>query len=126
MRLLIMVGIAGAAGALSRYGLSNAVSRICGGNFPWGTLCVNLIGCFLIGLIMHISLNTDIIPNEWRTTIIVGFLGAFTTFSSFSYETIGLIEKSDYTAATGNIAINVIAGLTATIVGLTVGKIITS
>ena len=125
MRLLIMIGVAGALGALSRYGLSSAVSRIGGGNFPWGTLCVNLIGCFLIGLIMHVSLNTDIIPNQWRTAVVVGFLGALTTFSSFSYETIGLIEKSAYGAAVGNIAVNVIAGITATIIGLAIGKIIT-
>ena len=125
MRLLIMIGVAGAVGALGRYGLSSAVSRIGGGSFPWGTLAVNLIGCFLIGLVMHISLNTDIIPNEWRTTIIVGFLGAFTTFSSFSYETIQLIGKSAYTAAAGNILVNVIAGLAATIAGLAVGRLMT-
>jgi CrcB protein len=121
-----MIGVAGALGALSRYGLSNVVSRIGGGSFPWGTLCVNLIGCFLIGLIMHISLNTDIIPTQWRTAVVVGFLGALTTFSSFSYETIGLIEKSAYGAAAGNIAVNVIAGLAATIAGFAIGKLITN
>jgi fluoride exporter len=125
MRLLIMIACAGAVGALSRYGISTAMSKtFASTGFPFGTLTVNIIGCFIIGLVMHIGLNSDIISEDWRTAITVGFLGALTTFSSFSYETIKLIEKTEYTMAFSNIAVNVIVGIAATFAGLFIAKLI--
>jgi fluoride exporter len=125
MRLLTMIALAGAAGALSRYGISTAMSKaFSGSDFPFGTLTVNVIGCFLIGIVMHIGLNTDIIPPDWRTAVTMGFLGALTTFSSFSYETIQLIENSKYSLVAANITANVIAALLATIAGIMLSKTI--
>ncbi len=125
MRLLIMIGLAGAVGALSRYGISAGLSRIAGSAFPWGTLAVNVVGCLIIGFVMHVSLTTNAIPHQWRVAITVGFLGALTTFSSFSYETIQLIEKSAYLAAMGNVGLNMVLGLCATVAGLAIGRLIT-
>ena len=82
MRILF-IAIAGALGALSRYGISSFVSDQLGEKFALGTLAVNVIGCFLIGFVMHIALSTDIISEEMRMAITVGFLGALTTFSTF-------------------------------------------
>lgn len=118
-----MIGVAGAVGALSRYGISAALSRVAAGAFPWGTLAVNVIGCLIIGFVMHVSLNTDAIPHQWRVAITVGFLGALTTFSSFSYETIQLIEKSAYLPALCNVGLNMVLGLCATIGGLAIGRL---
>ena len=126
MRLLIMIAIAGAVGALGRYGISTALSKaFATSGFPWGTLAVNVIGCFIIGYVMHVGLNTDMIPPDWRIAITVGFLGALTTFSSFSYETVQLIEKTEYMLAAGNIGANMIVAILATIGGLMLGKITT-
>lgn len=124
MRLIIVIALAGAIGALSRYGISTALSRIAAGSFPWGTLAVNVIGCLAIGFVMHISLSTDAISSQWRVAITVGFLGALTTFSSFSYETIQLIEKSAYLTALSNVGLNMVLGLLATIAGLAIGRLI--
>lgn len=125
MRLIVMIAIAGAVGALSRYGISTAMSKAFASNdFPFGTLTVNVIGCFIIGLVMHIGLNSDIISDNWRIIITAGFLGALTTFSSFSYETVTLFEKAQYLLAVSNIAVNMVLGLLATIAGIAIAKVI--
>ena len=121
---IIYVAIAGAIGALCRWGIGKAAVRLFGPAFPWGTLTVNLAGCFLIGLIMHIGLATDKLPHALRIALTIGFLGAMTTFSSFSYETAMLIEQARWMAAGINIFCNLILGLTATVAGLTLGRIL--
>lgn len=123
MRILL-IAVAGAFGALSRYGLSSYVSNAFGDKFAYGTLAVNTIGCFLIGLIMHIALTTDMISEDIRTAVTIGFLGALTTFSTFSYETYKFIEDAAWRLAVLNISANVILGLAATIVGLAVGRLL--
>lgn len=122
MRNIIFVAIAGALGALSRYGLATAVQRMTGSTFPYGTLVVNVAGCFLLGFFMHIAITTDVIPPAWRIAVTVGFLGALTTFATFSYETVGFIADSAWTVALGNIAANLILGLVGTIVGIAISR----
>ena len=121
---VISVAIAGAVGALCRWGVGRWAVRLFGADFPYGTLIVNVLGCFLIGLIMHISLTTDKLLPTTRLVITVGFLGALTTFSSFSYETVMLIEQARWTAVGLNIAGNLCLGVTATIGGLSIGRIL--
>ena len=123
MREIMFIGIAGALGTLSRYGLSQVANRVGGGGFPFGTLLVNVAGCFLIGYVMHIGLATDRIPAAWRLTITVGFLGGLTTFSSFSYETVRLMEDGAWLMAVGNIAGNVVLAVGATILGMGLGRL---
>ena len=124
MKELVFLAIAGALGALSRYGLSCAAVRVLGSDFPYGTLIVNVIGCLLLGLLMHIGLTTDIIPQSLRLVLSVGFLGAFTTFSTFSYETTRYIQDGAWLTVAGNIGANVILGILATIAGLAIGQVI--
>lgn len=123
MREILFIGVAGALGALSRYGLSNLANRFISAGFPWGTLVVNVVGCFLIGYVMHVGLATDIVPAAWRLAITVGFLGGLTTFSSFSYETVALIEDGAWLLAVGNIAANMALGISATLLGLGFGRL---
>lgn len=121
---VIAIAIAGALGALSRFGLSIVAYSLLGTSFPFGTLIVNIVGCFLIGFVMHISLTTNAIPETWRLAITTGFLGALTTFSAFSYETIRFINQSQWLPAAGNITANIVLGLLATFGGLALAKLI--
>lgn len=123
MRVILLLAVAGAAGTLSRYGLGGLAQRITGASFPYGTLVINVLGCLAIGYVMQIALNTDIIPADARVIITIGFLGAFTTFSTFSYETVRLFEDGAWVSAILNLVTNVGLGLTATLLGILLGRI---
>ena len=123
MREVLLIAVAGALGALSRYGISVAANRFISDSFPYGTLIVNVVGCFLIGYIMHLGLVTDVVPAAWRLALTVGFLGGLTTFSSFSYETVAFLQEGAWIPAAGNIAANVLLGITATLAGLGLGRL---
>jgi len=88
VRDIIYIAIAGSFGALGRYYMTDLAHRLLGGGYPYGTLAVNIVGSFLIGLIIQTGISTDLISPAWRLALTVGFLGAFTTFSTFSYETL--------------------------------------
>jgi len=118
MWMCIWVAIAGALGALSRWGIGLAGCKLLGDGFAWGTLIVNVLGCFLMGFLMYAGLNTDRIPAPLRTALAIGFLGALTTFSTFSYETIKYLEDGVWMPAIANIMANMGLGLGATIAGL--------
>jgi len=118
VRELLIVAAAGAAGAVARYALSGWVYELAGERLPWGTLAVNVLGCFALGYVMHVSLATTAISPAWRVAIATGFLGAFTTFSTFSYETVRELERGAWSAAGWNVALNLALGIPATIVGL--------
>ena len=117
------IAIAGAVGTISRFGLTEAAHRIMGSAFPYGTLLVNILGSMLIGYLMQIGLASDLIPRSLRMAVTVGFLGAFTTFSTFSYETAGYIESGAWMAAITNIATNMGLSILATMAGLMLARI---
>ena len=98
MRIVLLI-VFGAAGTLARYGLQGIVQYRTGGDFPYGTLAVNLSGCFFLGLLAQYTLNHLLIPPEWRMAITIGFFGAFTTFSSFGWETIKMLEDGEWLRA---------------------------
>ncbi len=123
MSMILLLAVAGAAGTVSRYGLGGLTQRITGAGFPYGTLVINVLGCLVIGYIMQIALNTSIIPATARVVVTIGFLGAFTTFSTFSYETVRFIEDGAWVSAILNIAMNVGLGLAATLLGALLGRI---
>lgn len=123
MQQLLFLAIAGALGSLSRYALGGLIQKATGIDFPWGTLIVNATGCLIIGYFMQLALNTDIIPANLRVVVTIGFLGAFTTFSTFSYETVKLLEAGVFMPALLNILANVGIGLAATFSGMLLGKI---
>ncbi len=116
------IAVAGGAGALCRWGISQGGQRLFGTGFAWGTLIVNVLGCFLVGFLMYISLNTDKVSEAMRNTLVIGFLGALTTFSAFSYDTIGYIEDGSWTLAGFNVAANLVIGLGATVAGLVLAR----
>ena len=98
MRILL-IAIFGAVGTLARYGLQGVVQVRTGGTFPYGTLLVNLTGCFLLGLIAQFTMNHMVIPPDWRVAISVGFFGGYTTFSSFGWETAKMMEDGEWPRA---------------------------
>ena len=124
MRTILFLIVAGALGTLSRYALGGLAQRINGTSFPYGTLVINVLGCFVIGLIMQIALSTDLISPTLRIGLTIGFLGAFTTFSTFSYETVKFLEDGAWAPAALNIASNVGIGLLATLCGMLLGRAI--
>lgn len=103
-----LVGVGGAAGALSRFLLSNAVHGRLGATFPYGTLLVNLLGSFIIGFLYFWLINRYDADAELRGLLIVGFLGAFTTFSAFSIETLILLEQGAWFKGTGYVVASVL------------------
>ena len=117
MRLLL-IAVFGAIGTLARYGLQGVVQIRVGSTFPYGTLLVNLTGCFLLGLIGQIALNRMIVPPEWRVAIAVGFFGGYTTFSSFSWETAKMLEAGEWLWASAYVAASVVLGLLLSATGI--------
>ncbi len=117
--LLILSG--GALGALGRYALSGAVYRVAGALFPWGTLCVNLLGCYLIGLLWELSEFYTIGPAT-RSFLFIGVLGAFTTFSTFGLETVNLVRDNELSRALGNLLLSNGLGILLVFAGLWTAK----
>jgi CrcB protein len=115
---VLVIAAGGALGALLRYGMSQSVYRLLGRDFPYGTLAVNLFGSFLIGVAVVLIVERMILSELWRTALIIGFLGAFTTFSTFSFETLALLEDGQLLKALLNIGVSVILCLLATWLGM--------
>jgi CrcB protein len=115
--IYVSIALGGAAGSLLRYLIGGAVQRMSASGFPIGTMFVNVSGCFLIGILMRQFLNMQLSP-ELRALLIVGFCGGFTTFSTFSAETVGLIEGGEYGRAAGYVILSVTLCLIATFAGM--------
>ena len=115
---LILIAVFGAIGTLTRYGLQGLVQVRTGGTFPYGTLLINLTGCFFLGLIGQLTLNRMVIPPDWRVAIAVGFFGGYTTFSSFGWETAKMLEDGEWMPATTYVAASVVAGLLLSVAGI--------
>lgn len=115
---VVLVGIAGAAGALARYGIGLAVG---GRSFPWSTLAINITGSFLLGFVLAYG-----IERGWSETttvpLAIGFLGAYTTFSTFSYETFTLARTDRAALAAIYVAVSVVGGVLAALVGYSVAR----
>jgi CrcB protein len=114
----LFVGIFGALGAMTRYGTGLLMIRLFGESFPWGTLCVNVVGCFALGMLKENWLPLEDLHGSLRIGLAVGLLGALTTFSTFSYETVALIELNRPIAAAANIVANLVVGLSAVGMGV--------
>lgn len=119
---ILYIGLFGAFGCISRYVMSGWVLGVAGGGFPYGTLAVNLVGSFLLGLIMEGSQHSTLFSPEVRLGLTVGLLGGFTTFSTFSYETVRLLEDGSFGWAGANILLNVTVCLSAAALGIFVAR----
>ena len=112
------LGIFGGLGCIARYMVSGWVYALAGRTLPYGTLTVNVAGSLLLGLIMEGSLRSTLLGPELRFGLTVGFLGGFTTFSTFSYETVRLLEEGSLVAAGANVLLNVTVCVAAALVGI--------
>jgi CrcB protein len=119
---LLAIAIGGAAGSVLRFMVSTGVHRVLGKDFPYGTLTVNVLGSLLMGFLFIMLVERQISSIELRSGILFGVLGAFTTFSSFSFETLALMESGDWAKALVNVFLSVSACLLATWVGLGIGR----
>ncbi|ASQ46922.1 fluoride efflux transporter CrcB [Legionella clemsonensis] len=122
LQSLFAIAIGGAMGALARFGTVVLLQKILGYNYPYGTLAVNCIGSFLAGFIMLLLLERVAGSEFWRLLLIVGFLGAYTTFSSFSWETWTLYQKGDSLTALANILFNNAGALVMVFIGIYAGR----
>ena len=118
----LWVGVAGFFGAVARYQLDSLISRHARGVFPWGTLVVNLTGCFLLGVLLTVSSGRLDANPALRTALTVGFVGAYTTFSTFSLQAVRLTEDGDVALALGYVAASVCIGLLAAWAGTAAGR----
>jgi CrcB protein len=119
---ILLVFVGGGLGAAARYMLQGAVYRVTGAGFPYGTLIVNILGCFVIGLLMSSMEERFMAAPSLRVFLTVGILGGFTTFSSFSYESMMLLREGDIIAGGLNIVLSVVICLGATWLGLGLGR----
>ncbi|MBS1840820.1 MAG: fluoride efflux transporter CrcB [Acidobacteria bacterium] len=119
---IFLIALFGAIGTLARYGLQGVVQIRMDGTFPYGTLLVNLTGCFLLGLIGQLTLNRVVIPADWRVAIAVGFFGGYTTFSSFGWETAKMLEDGEWLHASTYVGASVMAGLLLSIAGIRIAN----
>jgi fluoride exporter len=115
---ILLIALFGAVGTLARYGLQGLVQVRTGGSFPYGTLLVNLTGCFFLGLIAQFTLNRMVISPDWRIAIAVGFFGGYTTFSSFGWETAKMMEDGEWLRASVYVGASVVAGLLLSVAGI--------
>lgn len=121
---LLGLAIAGAVGTISRYGLTGLVQKWTFATYPWATFTVNTIGCFLFGIIWTLTAERLIVASDTRVIILTGFLGSFTTFSTFLFETDQFIETSQWLLAGVNIVSGIAAGLVAYMLGTFVGRVL--
>ena len=123
MSKIALIALAGAFGTLCRYWLSGLTYDILGKDFPWGTWAVNILGCFLFGLVWILAEERGFLSAQARVLILTGFMGAFTTFSTFIFESAGFLEDGRYLPALANVAFQTIVGFAALFGGLLLGRL---
>jgi CrcB protein len=122
MERFLLICLGGALGTASRYLVGLWAGRALGSSFPHGTLIVNLTGCFLIAVVMHVSLKTSLVSPTLRLALTTGFMGGLTTYSSFNYETTTLLEERAYAAVAANLAATLFGCFAAGLLGLFVAR----
>ncbi len=122
MNQVLAIAAGGAVGAVMRFWVSTGVYAWLGRDFPYGTLAVNVVGSLLMGVLSVLLIERLSLGPEWRAVVLIGFLGAFTTFSTFSIETLGLIESGAYLKALLNTLLSVVLCIAAAWGGVIVGR----
>jgi len=124
MQLVVLIAVFGALGCVTRYLLSGWVYGLLGRGFPYGTFAVNIVGAFIIGLIMEFGMHSTSLPANLRSGLTIGFLGGLTTFSTFSYETFRLLEDGEFLIASTNVLASVLVCLLFTWFGIVTARYI--
>ena len=122
---MVYIGIFGGLGCIARYLASGWTYQLVGRNLPYGTMFVNILGSFLLGLLMTLGLRSTLFSPEIRLGLTVGFMGGFTTFSTFSYETLRLLEEGSLWQAGINVVLNVVLCLSFALLGVLVARYLT-
>lgn len=122
MTRVLLIGLAGALGTLARYFVGVYAGRSLGTSFPYGTLIVNVLGCFLIALVSQLALSTTLVSPTVRLTLTTGFMGGFTTYSSFNYETTNLLRERAWAAGAVNLGVTLLGCFIAGLLGLAVAR----
>lgn len=115
---LLIIGLGGALGALLRFGITDLMARAVGRGFPYGTLTVNVLGSLIMGCVFVLVQQEVLNANNWRPFIMVGMLGALTTFSSFSLDSLLLMEQGQWLKAMLNVSLNVVCCIMVTYLGM--------
>jgi len=123
MKEILLIAAGGSLGAIARYGTSSLVYSSMVGVFPWGTLAVNVLGSFLIGCLIEIF-DAALFPAEWRSFLGIGFLGAYTTFSTYTLETVNLLRDGQIKLAAANVLVGNVAGIAAVVLGIYVSRFV--
>lgn len=118
----LAIAAGGAAGALLRFWMSNGIYALLGRGFPYGTLAVNVLGSLLMGYLYVLLIDKLALGPQWRAVLLIGLLGAFTTFSTFSIETLNLVEGGEVVKALLNVLLSVVLCLLAAWVGVLAGR----
>jgi CrcB protein len=122
MKLFLLVCFAGALGTGTRYLVGLWAPRMLGAGFPYGTLIVNVVGCFLIALVAQLAAQTTLISPVMRTTLMTGFMGGLTTYSSFNFETTRLLSEKSWGVGFGNVGITLASCFAAGLLGLALAR----
>jgi CrcB protein len=120
----VAVAVGGAFGAVARFAIDGWVSERTGGLFPWGTLFINLSGAFLLGLLATLAIDRSVLSPEIRPIAMIGFLGAYTTFSTWMLDCWRLIQEGAWALAAANLAGSVLLGLVAVGAGIALGRLV--
>lgn len=118
----MLIGVGGAAGAVARYLVDGVVASAVRGAFPWGTMVINLSGSFVLGLLFGLAIERAVLPSDLRAPLMIGFLGAYTTFSTLMLESLRLWEDGSVALALANLVGSSALGMAAVIAGLALAR----
>src|SRR3954454_9837928 len=121
---ILLIAVGGASGAVTRYLVDGFISDRVAPGFPWGILIVNLSGAFVLGLLYALAIERDVLSAEIRAPLLIGFLGAYTTFSTWMLDSWRLAEDGAVVLALANAGGSLVAGIVAVVAGLTLGRLI--
>jgi CrcB protein len=121
---IVAIAAAGALGTLARYGLAGLIHKLNATAFPWGTLAVNLSGCFLVGLLWSLFETRWPVASDTRVVVLIGFMGAFTTFSAYILETGELVRAAQWVAAAANVVAQNGLGIAGLAAGIAIGRLV--
>jgi len=121
-KMILLVGAGGCVGSIARFLSQQFIARYYPSSFPWGTLVVNILGCFLIGIIYALSEKGSLLSPEWRLLLATGFCGGFTTFSSFAYENIVLLRDGELFYTFLYVAASIVIGFLGAYLGVLIVK----